>query len=140
MSRVKTGIKVAIETLRASLTDMHHDITITTDKQTNRNKNSQRGELPVNVNVRDDVVWSRVDANPHVNKLAVKWIGLYRVISADVNSFEIEHLLTGATRTVHASRLNRYADNSLNVNEEKLEHLAHQDVYLTVEAFCNGLT
>ncbi|GMF51855.1 unnamed protein product [Phytophthora fragariaefolia] len=128
-------IKVTVESLRASLADMHHDITITKDKQTNRNKNNQRGALPVNFHVADYVLWSRVDAKTHDNKLAVKWIGPHRVISANVNSFEIERLLTGATRTVHASHLKRYADSSLHVNEEILEHVANYDIYLTMKAF-----
>ncbi|OWZ13981.1 hypothetical protein PHMEG_00012612 [Phytophthora megakarya] len=50
-------------------------------------------------------------------------------------SFEIEHLLTGKTRCAHASRLKPYADERFEVNEEILEHIANQDVYLAVEEF-----
>ncbi|POM57605.1 Hypothetical protein PHPALM_37857 [Phytophthora palmivora] len=105
------------------------------EKQTKRNQSNQRGAWPVNFHIGDYVLWSRVDAKTHVNKLAVKWIGPFRVISAKVNSFEIEYLVTGTSKTVLASRLKLYADSSFEIDEEILEHIGNQDIYLTVEEF-----
>ncbi|OWZ09913.1 hypothetical protein PHMEG_00017317 [Phytophthora megakarya] len=92
-----------------------------------------RGAQKVNFSVGDYVLWSRVDAKKNINKLGVKWVGPYRVIGDNVNSFEIEHLLTGKARCAHALRLKLCADEQFDVNEEILEHIANQDVYLTVE-------
>ncbi|KAG2776421.1 hypothetical protein PC129_g7730 [Phytophthora cactorum] len=114
-----------VDKLRVPIENMHREITLTKEVQTKRNKNNQRGAQPVNFRVGDYVVWSRADTKVHVNKLAVKWIGPYRVIGANANSFEIEHLLTGATRNIDASRLKLYADNGLDVNDEILEHIAN---------------
>lgn len=50
-----------------------------------------------------------------------------------VNSFEIQHIITGAVHDVHASRLKMYADDSLLITEEMVEHIANQDIYLAVE-------
>ncbi|KAE9160296.1 hypothetical protein PF005_g31701 [Phytophthora fragariae] len=44
---VTQDIKAAVEALRASLSAMHHDITSAKDKQTNRNKNNQRGGVGI---------------------------------------------------------------------------------------------
>ncbi|KAG3107308.1 hypothetical protein PI124_g14176 [Phytophthora idaei] len=95
----------AVNILRATIDSMHHSITEAKEKQTNRNKKNHRSAQPVNFHIGDYVLWSCVDAKVHVNKLAVKWIGPYHVVGAKANSFDIEHMLTGATRNVHASRL-----------------------------------
>ncbi|EGZ26850.1 hypothetical protein PHYSODRAFT_469054 [Phytophthora sojae] len=116
---------------------MHHDVSSAKEGHTNRNKKNQRGAQQENFHIGDYVLWPRIDSEVHVNKLAVKWIGPYRVIGAQANSFEIEHLLSGATRRVHASRLKMYADSSLDLRAfgEILEHIANQDVYFTVASF-----
>ncbi|GMF46995.1 unnamed protein product [Phytophthora fragariaefolia] len=88
-------------------------------------------DLPLHV--VDFVLWSRVDAKTPVNKLAVSWIGPYRVIDTRINSFDIEHLITGAKRNVHASGLKHYTDSSLEINEEILDYISNQDIYFTAD-------
>ena len=48
--------------------------------------------------------------------------------------YAITSLLTKATQNVHASRLKFYADSSLNVTEELLEHIGTQGLTFDVEA------
>ncbi|KAE9021062.1 hypothetical protein PF011_g5113 [Phytophthora fragariae] len=129
------GVREAVGNLRASLDGMHREVATAKEKQTKRNQSNQRGARSVNFHVGDYVLWSRVDAKKQGNKLSVTWVGPYRVIGAKANSFEIEHLITATTKLAHASRLKMYADQSLDVNEEMLAHIANQDIYLTVEAF-----
>ncbi|GMF50219.1 unnamed protein product [Phytophthora fragariaefolia] len=56
-----------------------------------------------------------------------------RVVRADAHSFRVQHLITGTELDVHASRLKFYADPSLNVTEEPLEHISSQGIVLAVE-------
>ncbi|KAE9038096.1 hypothetical protein PR002_g6194 [Phytophthora rubi] len=99
------GVREAVGNLRASLDGMHREVATAKEKQTKRNQSNQRGARSVNFHVGDYVLWSRVDAKKKGNKLSVTWVGPYRVIGANANSFEIEHLITATTKFVHASRL-----------------------------------
>ncbi|KAE9276605.1 hypothetical protein PR003_g29016 [Phytophthora rubi] len=101
-------------------------------KQRLLNKKRQRGENLVNFAVGDYVLRSRIDEKKG-SKLLVTWVGPYRVVRADPYSFCIQHLVTGAEMDVHASRLKFYADDSLEVNEELLEHISAQGIILAVE-------
>ncbi|KAE8995579.1 hypothetical protein PR001_g20089 [Phytophthora rubi] len=67
------------------------------------------------------------------NKLLVTWVGPYRVLRADAHSILIQYIITGAELDVHASRLKFYADASLNVTEELLEHISSQGIVLAIE-------
>ncbi|POM79482.1 Hypothetical protein PHPALM_2838 [Phytophthora palmivora] len=77
-------------------------------KQRLLNKKRERGENLVNFTVGDFVLRSRVDEK-HGNKLQVTWID------------------------VHASRLKMYADDSLDVTDELLEHISAQGIVLAVD-------
>ncbi|KAH9115474.1 hypothetical protein LEN26_012978 [Aphanomyces euteiches] len=60
------------------------------------------------------------------SKLNVTWRGPAQVVKATSGwIFEIQNLITGIVREAHASRLKFYADESLNVDEELLSHVAH---------------
>ncbi|KAH9100833.1 hypothetical protein Ae201684P_007025 [Aphanomyces euteiches] len=60
------------------------------------------------------------------SKLSVTWRGPAQVVKATSGwIFEIQNLITGIVREAHASRLKFYADESLNVDEELLSHVAH---------------
>ncbi|KAH9150893.1 hypothetical protein AeRB84_006365, partial [Aphanomyces euteiches] len=60
------------------------------------------------------------------SKLNVTWRGPAHVVKATSGwIFEIQNLITGIMREAHASRLKLYADESLNVDEELLSHVAH---------------
>ncbi|KAE9096245.1 hypothetical protein PF006_g23829 [Phytophthora fragariae] len=85
------GVREAVCNLRASLDGMHREVVTAKEKQTKRNQSNQRGARSVNFHVGDYVLWSRVDAKKQGNKLSVTWVGPYRVIGANANSFEIEH-------------------------------------------------
>ncbi|KAJ8571855.1 hypothetical protein ON010_g4978 [Phytophthora cinnamomi] len=128
-------VREAVANLRASFDGMHQEVTAAKEKQTKRNKSNHRGARSVNFHVGDHVLVSRVDAKKQGNKLSVTWVGRYLVIGANVNSFEIEHSITPATKFAHALRLKMYADQRLGVSEEMLAHVANQDIYLTAETF-----
>ncbi|OWY93915.1 hypothetical protein PHMEG_00036510 [Phytophthora megakarya] len=105
------------------------------DKQTQRNKCNQRVSHPVNFHVGDYVLWSRIESRLKTSKLSLKWVGPYRVVEAKTNSFTVEHLISGSSRDVHASRLKHYADRSFEITEEIVEYIVNQDVYLNVRDF-----
>ncbi|GMF50962.1 unnamed protein product [Phytophthora fragariaefolia] len=129
-----TATSAAILILFAADHERHDKaITIGKEQQTKRNEANQWGGQKVNSHVDDIVLWSRVDTETPANKLVVKRISPYRVIDTRINSSDIEHLIAGAKRNVHAPRLKLYADSSLDINEDILEHVANQDIYLTVE-------
>uniref|UniRef100_H3H597 Integrase catalytic domain-containing protein n=1 Tax=Phytophthora ramorum TaxID=164328 RepID=H3H597_PHYRM len=117
--------------LRNSLHEMHCKVEDQRLKQRLLNKKRERGENLVNFAVGDFVLRSRVDEK-NGNKLQVTWIGPYRVIRADSHSFRVQHLVTEDELDVHASRLKFYADSSLNVTDELLEHVASQGIILAV--------
>ncbi|KAE9284819.1 hypothetical protein PF008_g27067 [Phytophthora fragariae] len=118
---------------------MHRAVQDKRLKQRLLNKLRERGENVINFTEGDyDVLRSRVDeksGEKSGNKLIVTWVGPYRVLRADVHSFLIQHLITGAERGVHASRLKLYADVSLGVTEELLEHISSQGAVLAIEKF-----
>ncbi|GMF46846.1 unnamed protein product [Phytophthora fragariaefolia] len=87
----------------------------------------------INFSVGDYVLRSHVDEKLHENKLRVMWVGPYRVIGSPDYYFTVEHLVNGTTTDVHPSRLKFYADDSLNVNEEMIDHIASQETMMTVE-------
>ncbi|KAH7467435.1 Transposon Ty3-G Gag-Pol polyprotein [Phytophthora ramorum] len=118
--------------LRSSIQDMHKAVEEQRLKQRLLNKKRERGENMVNFMEGDYVLRSRVDEK-NGNKLLVTWVGPYRVMRADVHSFMVQHLITGAELDVHASRLKFYADSSLDVTEELLEHISSQGIILAVE-------
>lgn len=122
-----------LDKLRQSIQQMHHAVEDQKVKQRLLNQKRQRGDNLVNFHVGDYVLRSRVDEK-HGNKLQVVWIGPYRVVRADTHSFRVQHLVTGDEVDVHASRLKMYADSSLNVTDELLEHVAAQGIILAVDS------
>lgn len=118
--------------LRSSLQKMHEVVEDKRLKQRLLNKKRERGENLVNFHVGDYVLRSRTDEK-RGNKLQVNWVGPYRVTRADSHSFRVEHLITGEEHDVHPSRLKMYADDSLNVTDELLEHVAAQGIILAVK-------
>ncbi|POM57759.1 Chromodomain containing hypothetical protein, partial [Phytophthora palmivora] len=98
------------------------------------NTEKQLAALHVNFSVGDYVLRSRVDEKLHANKLRIMWVGPYRVIASTDYYFTVEHLVNGSTMNVHPSRLKFYADNSLDVSDELLDHIASQGTLLAVEA------
>jgi len=109
-----------VEDLRQRLTSLHREVA------TSRHRRNQRDGLPsVNFTVGDFVLWARPS---RVDKLKAKRVGPFRVIA--VTSpwvYTIEHLLTGAQRSVHVDRLQFYCDRDLNVDVDLLDHIAFNE-------------
>ncbi|POM74774.1 Hypothetical protein PHPALM_8212 [Phytophthora palmivora] len=113
LDEIQRSRKVNIERLKVVLVDMHK-------RTANANKNKRAaGRKHDNEKRHDD--------GPHARaKLRVKWCGPAQVTAATSNWIvEIENLITGERREVHASRLKFYADSSLEVTEGLLRHVAH---------------
>ncbi|OWZ04013.1 LOW QUALITY PROTEIN: hypothetical protein PHMEG_00024161 [Phytophthora megakarya] len=121
-----------LDGLRSSIHAMHNVVDDQRLKQRLLNKKRERGENVVNFTEGDYVLRSRVDEKK-THKLLVTWVGPFRVVRADAHSFLIKHLITGAELDIHASRLKFYADASLDVTEELLEHISSQGIILAVE-------
>ncbi|ETP51549.1 hypothetical protein F442_03336, partial [Phytophthora nicotianae P10297] len=125
-------IERSLAQLRASVHNMHRDVSNAREKQTLLNKKKERGENLVNFSVGDFVLRSRVDKK-HVNKLLVTWVGPYVVTAAHPRHFVVRDLVTGKSSDVHASRLKFFADSDLQVTEELLQHVTSQGIVLDVE-------
>jgi hypothetical protein len=109
-----------VEDLRQRLASLHREVA------TSRHRRNQRDGFPsVNFTVGDFVLWARPS---RVDKLKAKRVGPFRVIA--VTSpwvYTIEHLLTGAQRSVHVDRLQFYCDRDLNVDVDLLDHIAFNE-------------
>ncbi|KAG6616303.1 uncharacterized protein IUM83_03561 [Phytophthora cinnamomi] len=118
--------------LRSSLHAIHQDVSDAKERQRLRDMASHKG-IPVNFDVGDFVLWSRIDQRLPNNKLLGHWVGPFKVVAALAHSFEIEHLVTGRKYDVHASRLKFYADAELDTTAELLELVSSQGMLLGVE-------
>jgi hypothetical protein len=126
-------IDQSMEQLRSSVYEMHKDVADARLKQTMLNKKKERGDSIANFSVGDYVLRSRVDEK-HMNKLLVTWVGPYVVTEAFPRSFKVKHLVSGQETEVHSSRLKFFADSSLEVTEQLLEHIGSQGIILDVNA------
>lgn len=73
-------------------------------------------------------------------KLQVNWLGPYRIISIKSETvFECEDLITGKTFLTHATRMKPYADSQLNVTEELLKTIAHNQKHYNIVTKLMGL-
>lgn len=61
-------------------------------------------------------------------------VGPYRVVGSAGYYFPVDHLVNGSTTDVHPSHLKLYNDDSFNVGDELLDHVAFQGTLLAVEA------
>ncbi|OWZ04248.1 Chromodomain protein [Phytophthora megakarya] len=89
-------------------------------------KNSRKASaIMAQYDVGDYVLYADVWAHTRA-KLSVKWCGPAQVTSAvSAWIFIVKNLITGDEREVHASRLKFYSDQTLDVTEELLAHIAH---------------
>ncbi|KAK1938300.1 Gag-Pol polyprotein [Phytophthora citrophthora] len=120
--------------LRADLQEMHKPVKAERKRQAERYRARYHYHQRVNFSIGDYVLRSRVDEKPHANKLRVMWVGPYKVVGSADYYFTVEHLVNGTTVNVHPSRLKLYADDSLNVTEELLDHIASQGTLMAVES------
>lgn len=120
--------------MRQSVRKTHKVVEDVRKRQSQRYRSRYHYERAVNFTVGDYVLRSRVDEKQHANKLRVTWVGPYRVTVAAEYFFTVEHLATGKTMKVHPSRLKHYADSSLNISTDLIDHVASQGTLLAVDA------
>ncbi|ETK97411.1 hypothetical protein L915_00033 [Phytophthora nicotianae] len=135
LSELKPKTEQLLAELRASINCMHKAVKDVRQRQSKRYKERSHYEQTINFPIGDYVLRSRVDKKLYVNKLRVVWVGPYRVVGSADYYFTVEHLMIGTTMDVHPSRLKFHAGDSLNVNEELIDHIASQGTLLAVEAF-----
>ncbi|KAF0717166.1 hypothetical protein As57867_002454, partial [Aphanomyces stellatus] len=112
----KSAFVDALEGAKRHLESLHKEIRDARQKKTWRDiakQNNRRVDLEVQEG--DYVLWSRVDERKYP-KLAVTWLGPYRVTEVLDCSCMIEHLLSHEVREAHNSRLKLYAESSYMVD------------------------
>ncbi|KAF1317985.1 Dynein heavy chain, partial [Globisporangium splendens] len=130
----KSAISKVLNALRRSMFELRKHV-VDIKERTRLQQIANKNGVVCNFVEGDFVLWSRADARLEGNKLTVRWLGPFRVVRARSHSFLIENLITKATNDVHGSRLKMYADSSLNVNEEMIQHVSTQGIVLGVQAF-----
>ncbi|KAF1317462.1 hypothetical protein FI667_g14764, partial [Globisporangium splendens] len=130
----KPQLEKWLSSMRKGLAEMHKEV-ISIKERTRLQQQANKKGAVCNFTEGDFVLWSRVDSRLSGNKLMVRWVGPFRVLESLPHSFVIEHLITKSKFDVHGSRLKFYADASMNVNEELIEHISTQGVVLGVAAF-----
>ncbi|KAG2761574.1 hypothetical protein PC129_g20902 [Phytophthora cactorum] len=131
-----TNVGEFVDRLRPSLHDIHQEVTDMKERQQLRDMAAHKGS-PVNFEVGDLVLWSRIDQRLPNHKLIDQWVGLFKVVAALPHTFEIEHLVTVRKYEGHPSRLKFYADAELSTTTEILELVSSQRMVLGVDRFVN---
>ena len=85
----------------------------------------------------DDYVLISKCKNTSENKLKLKWRGPQRIIHASSdNVFECQDFINEKVSLVHANRIKFFADSQLNITQELLDKINHNDPhYNTVTKF-----
>ncbi|POM64802.1 Chromodomain containing hypothetical protein putative [Phytophthora palmivora] len=119
-----TGLKVMDPTDPLAVPDPIQVATLD-DFQRRKHHNGIKGTTMAQFDMGDFVLYADVWQYARA-KLRVKWCGPAQVTAAASNGiFEIENLISGERREVHAGRLKFYTDSSLEVTEDLLRHVAH---------------
>ena len=132
MSRLNsTQIRTLIDSLLPSLNDMHKSVAQSRD-QRRRGPRNRKVKSP-NFMEGDFVLWGRrEDSNiSSRSKIAVRWLGPYRITNVlSPWHYELVHLVTKVVVEAHCTRMKVYADPSLNVTDELIEHAANSSGYV----------
>jgi hypothetical protein len=127
----------AFEAARTALDAMHKEMSAVNAKKRDAARRARAKKLGVQMaqfEVGDYVLYQDV-WQYKAAKLKTTWCGPAAVVAVLSNwVYEIRNLLTTDVRTVHASRLKFYADSSLRVTGELLDHVAHNADGYEVEA------
>ncbi|TYZ69491.1 hypothetical protein PybrP1_001835 [[Pythium] brassicae (nom. inval.)] len=130
----RDAIAVGLVNLRRSVSELHKNVLDNKERKRLLQMANKNG-VECSFSEGDFVLWSRADARLGGNKLMVRWLGPFRVVETRPHTFLIEHLITEETHDVHGSRLKMYADSSLDVNEELIQHVSTQGILLGVKQF-----
>ncbi|KAE8888738.1 hypothetical protein PF005_g5317 [Phytophthora fragariae] len=128
LEAIQSAQRENVERLQRALEDMHKrssQINADIRAASRANRDNKRGTTLAQFDIGDFVLYADVWQHTR-SKLRVKWCGPAQVVDTVSNwIFVIQNLVTGQRREAHASRLKFYADNSLNVTEDLLLHIAH---------------
>ena len=117
--------------VRKSMMGLHKAIADMRQAETARREAARTHMEDFVANIGDYVLWSRVDEKRYP-KLLVTWLGPYRIVDITMYSCTIQHIITGAERQVHTSRVKPYAESSYEITEEIREHVSQQAVSLKI--------
>ncbi|KAG2870789.1 hypothetical protein PC116_g7687 [Phytophthora cactorum] len=127
LDTIQTTQQQNVKRVQQALVGMHRRISQVnnavraTGRQTHIKK---KGTTMAQFDIGDFVLYADVWQHTR-GKLRVKWCGPAQVVSTVSNwIFEIQNMVTGHRKEAHSSRLKFYADNSLDVNEDLLQHIA----------------
>ncbi|POM80628.1 Hypothetical protein PHPALM_1510 [Phytophthora palmivora] len=118
-----------LDALREHLATMHLEVTDRKERRRVYELARSKGQI-CNFEVRDFVLWSRVDTRMRGHKQLVRWVGPFRVAQALSHSFIVSHLLTGDEFEVYGSRLKHYCDAELGATTEIRPHHSTQAIIL----------
>ena len=118
-----------------SLDDFHQSVLESIEK---RRQLSLKGSAPRRAKAnfqQGDFVLVAEPRSMGSNKLTATFRGPYRVLTVKSEWIcQVQHLITNKVRLAHTTRLKFYADNSLNVTTDLLQHIQHQDVVYEVDS------
>jgi hypothetical protein len=118
-----------IQAIQDSLYKLHRattDSVASKRRKRRNNRNTETAAVLPNFSLGDYVLVGTLTCTQG-HKLAVKWRGPHLITTVDSDwVYQVEDLLNGFTTAVHASRLKLYCDQDLNVTEELLAQIAHQ--------------
>ena len=121
-----------ISDLRAAVDAIHQEVKNAREIQDKKNRKQSRGCLP-NFIPGDFVLVAR-PIRKAGDKLRARWTGPHKIVrSISTHVFEVEKLATHERMEVHINRLRYYADSSLHVTEEIIDHAAANDEDLRLE-------
>jgi len=124
----KSHVKTATAELQRALSEMHKDVTLTSDKLRQLKaglKNMKRKEP--NFTVGDFVLVGHPEPSKSSGqKLFVKWTGPFRITNTEAHYiFEVENIIDSSKKWVHGDRIRFYSDQSLNLVKEIRQQFAH---------------
>ena len=127
---------INVEKMEKVLEKMHREVSSSRSRK--RNSEIERHNRltriqPINFEVGEFVLVSKL-LSKIGKKLKVRWTGPKRITRADSDViFEVEDLITHKKELVHAERLKFYSDSKLDITEELLQTVEHNDPhYYTV--------
>ncbi|KAF4149473.1 hypothetical protein GN958_ATG01351 [Phytophthora infestans] len=137
LDAIQTSQRQNVERVQQALVDIHRRASQVNNavRATGRDaRNKKKGTTKAQFDIGGFVLYADVWQHTR-SKLCVKWCGPAQVVGTVSNwVFEIQNLVTGQRKEAHASRLKFYADSSFNVNEDPLQHIAHNSEGHIVES------